>query len=179
MIRTGFTTVCSAIKLIINPPKNMTEDERNDAICKILIFGMSEVTTLALSESVESLLFTLGVPKSISDALVYPFMALMGGIIAAVILGIMQKAKNDGKKSKLHVTLIAQNNVILQAQIVQNWCVLAQGNYLLKERKEQFDETIVGIKNLMNDREKQIEAHLDETDAVLDQIQQHRRRNAW
>ena len=30
MIRAGFTTVCSAIKLLCNPPRNMTEDELYD-----------------------------------------------------------------------------------------------------------------------------------------------------
>ena len=54
----------------------------------------------------------------------------------------MQKAKSDAKKEKLHVTLIAQNNVVLQSQIIQNWCILAQGNYLLKEKSEQFEETM-------------------------------------
>lgn len=170
LIRTGFTTLCSAIKLITNPPKDMTEDERNDAICKILVFGMSELTAFALSESIENLVLTLGVPKNISDPLIYPFTAFMGGIIAAVILGVMQKVKNDGKKSKLHVTLIAQNNVILQAQIIQNWCILAQGNYLLKERAEQFDETITSKRRSMNDREKKIESGLDEIDSILNQL---------
>lgn len=152
MIRTGFTTVCSAIKLIANPPKDMTEDERNEAVCKILIFGMIEVSALALTESVANLLLTLGVPKNITDALVYPFTAFMGGIIASTILGIMQKAKNDAKKSKLHVTLIAQNNVVLQAQIIQNWCILAQGNYLLKEKVEKFNENTADMKISMNKR---------------------------
>ena len=83
----------------------MTEDERNDAICKILVFGMIEVSSLALTESITSLLQTLGLPKNITDALVYPMTALMGGIVASVILGIMQKAKSDAKKEKLELYL--------------------------------------------------------------------------
>ena len=174
MIRAGFTTVCSAIKLLCNPPRNMTEDERNDAICKILVFGMIEVSSLALTESITSLLQTLGLPKNITDALVYPMTALMGGIVASVILGIMQKAKSDAKKEKLHVTLIAQNNVVLQSQIIQNWCILAQGNYLLKEKSEQFEETMTTIESEMNKREEEIESSLNETDNILKQIRAYR-----
>ena len=174
MIRAGFTTVCSAIKLLCNPPRNMTEDERNDAICKILVFGMIEVSSLALTESITSLLQTLGLPKNITDALVYPMTALMGGIVASVILGIMQKAKSDAKKEKLHVTLIAQNNVGLQSQIIQNWCILAQGNYLLKEKSEQFEETMTTIESEMNKREEEIESSLNETDNILKQIRAYR-----
>ena len=174
MIRAGFTTVCSAIKLLCNPPRNMTEDERNDAICKILVFGMIEVSSLALTESITSLLQTLGLPKNITDALVYPMTALMGGIVASVILGIMQKAKSDSKKEKLHVTLIAQNNVVLQSQIIQNWCILAQGNYLLKEKSEQFEETMTTIESEMNKREEEIESSLNETDNILKQIRAYR-----
>lgn len=174
MIRAGFTTVCSAIKLLCNPPRNMTEDERNDAICKILVFGMIEVSSLALTESITSLLQTLGLPKNITDALVYPMTALMGGIVASVILGIMQKAKSDAKKEKLHVTLIAQNNVVLQSQIIQNWCILAQGNYLLKEKSEQFEETMTTIESEMNKREDEIESSLNETDNILKQIRAYR-----
>lgn len=174
MIRAGFTTVCSAIKLLCNPPKNMTEDERNDAICKILVFGMIEVSSLALTESITSLLQTLGLPKNITDALVYPMTALMGGIVASVILGIMQKAKSDAKKEKLHVTLIAQNNVVLQSQIIQNWCILAQGNYLLKEKSEQFEETMTTIESEMNKREDEIESSLNDTDNILKQIRAYR-----
>ena len=174
MIRAGFTTVCSAIKLLCNPPRNMTEDERNDAICKILVFGMIEVSSLALTESITSLLQTLGLPKNITDALVYPMTALMGGIVASVILGIMQKAKSDAKKEKLHVTLIAQNNVVLQSQIIQNWCILAQGNYLLKEKSEQFEETMTTIESEMNKREEEIESSLNETDNILKQIRTYR-----
>lgn len=174
MIRVGFTTVCSEIKLLCNPPKNMTEDERNDAICKILVFGMIEVSSLALTESITSLLQTLGLPKNITDALVYPMTALMGGIVASVILGIMQKAKSDAKKEKLHVTLIAQNNVVLQSQIIQNWCILAQGNYLLKEKSEQFEETMTTIESEMNKREEEIESSLNETDNILKQIRAYR-----
>ena len=175
MIRAGFTTVCSAIKLLCNPPRNMTEDERNDAICKILVFGMIEVSSLALTESITSLLQTLGLPKNITDALVYPMTALMGGIVASVILGIMQKAKSDAKKEKLHVTLIAQNNVVLQSQIIQNWCILAQGNYLLKEKSEQFEETMTTIESEMNKREEEIESSLNETDNILKQIRAYRK----
>lgn len=172
MIRAGFTTVCSAIKLLCNPPKNMTEDERNDAVCKILVFGMVEVSSLALTESITNLL--QGLPKNITDALVYPMTALMGGIVASVILGIMQKAKSDAKKEKLHVTLIAQNNVVLQSQIIQNWCILAQGNYLLKEKSEQFEETMTTIESEMNKREEEIESSLNETDNILKQIRAYR-----
>lgn len=172
MIRAGFTTVCSAIKLLCNPPRNMTEDERNDAVCKILVFGMVEVSSLALTESITNLL--QGLPKNITDALVYPITALMGGIVASVILGIMQKAKSDAKKEKLHVTLIAQNNVVLQSQIIQNWCILAQGNYLLKEKSEQFEETMTTIESEMNKREEEIESSLNETDNILKQIRAYR-----
>lgn len=172
MIRAGFTTVCSAIKLLCNPPKNMTEDERNDAVCKILVFGMVEVSSLALTESITNLL--QGLPKNITDALVYPMTALMGGIVASVILGIMQKAKSDAKKEKLHVTLIAQNNVVLQSQIIQNWCILAQGNYLLKEKSEQFEETMTTIESEMNKREEEIKSSLNETDNILKQIRAYR-----
>lgn len=172
MIRAGFTTVCSAIKLLCNPPKNMTEDERNDAVCKILVFGMVEVSSLALTESITNLL--QGLPKNITDALVYPMTALMGGIVASVILGIIQKAKSDAKKEKLHVTLIAQNNVVLQSQIIQNWCILAQGNYLLREKSEQFEETMTTIESEMNKREEQIKSSLNETDNILKQIRVYR-----
>lgn len=172
MIRAGFTTVCSAIKLLCNPPKNMTEDERNDAVCKILVFGMVEVSSLALTESITNIL--QGLPKNITDALVYPMTALMGGIVASVILGIIQKAKSDAKKEKLHVTLIAQNNVVLQSQIIQNWCILAQGNYLLKEKSEQFEETMTTIESEMNKREEEIESSLNETDNILKQIRAYR-----
>ena len=172
MIRAGFTTVCSAIKLLCNPPRNMTEDERNDAICKILVFGMVEVSSLALTESITNLL--QGLPKNITDALVYPMTALMGGIVASVILGIIQKAKSDAKKEKLHVTLIAQNNVVLQSQIIQNWCILAQGNYLLREKSEQFEETMTTIESEMNKREEQIKSSLNETDNILKQIRAYR-----
>lgn len=175
MIRAGFTTVCSAIKMLCNPPQNMTEDERNDAVCKILIFGMVEVSSIALTESVTTLLQTIGLPKNITDALVYPMTALMGGIVASVILGIMQKAKSDAKKEKLHVTLIAQNNVVLQAQIIQNWCILAQGNYLLKEKAEQFDETMTTMKSEMEEREKEIESSLNDTDEILNRLRNYRR----
>lgn len=175
MIRAGFTTVCSAIKMLCNPPKNMTEDERNDAVCKILVFGMVEVSSLALTESVTTLLQTIGLPKNITDVLVYPMTALMGGIVASVILGIMQKAKSDAKKEKLHVTLIAQNNVVLQAQIIQNWCILAQGNYLLKEKAEQFDETVTTMKSEMEEREKEIESSLNDTDEILNRLRNYRR----
>lgn len=172
MIRAGFTTVCSALKLLCNPPTNMTEDERNDAVCKILVFGMVEVSSLALTESITNLL--QGLPKNITDALVYPMTGLMGGIVASVILGIIQKAKSDAKKEKLHVTLIAQNNVVLQSQIIQNWCILAQGNYLLKEKSEQFEETMTTIESEMNKREEEIESSLNETDNILKQIRAYR-----
>ena len=175
MIRAGFTAVCSAIKILCNPPQNMTEDERNDAVCKILIFGMVEVSSIALTESVTTLLQAIGLPKNITDALVYPMTALMGGIVASVILGIMQKAKSDAKKEKLHVTLIAQNNVVLQNQIIQNWCIIAKGNYLLKERAEQFDETMTTVKSGMEEREKENETSLNETDKILSRLRNYRR----
>lgn len=170
IIRTGFTTVCSAIKLLCNPPKDMSAEERNDAVCKLLVFGITEVAAISLNECVEKLLMTLGVPENITDALVYPFTAFMGGIVAAIIIGIMQKARNDAKKSKLHVTLIAQGNVAIQAQIVQNWCILAQGEQVLKMRANDFDRRKESIEADMASRERCSEAGLDETDSILEQI---------
>lgn len=167
MIRTGLTSVCSAIKLLCNPPKEMSEEERNDSIMKILIFGMAEVSAIALNECIENLLLHFGLPKNVSEALVYPLTAFMGGIVASIILGIIQKARNDGLKSKLHVTLIAQSNVVIQSQVVQNWCLLTEGVYKLKERSESFDNTIKNVDSRLKLSAVRNEAALEEIDDIL------------
>ena len=170
MIRAGFTTVCSAIKLLCNPPKEMTEDERNEAVMQILVFGMTEVSAIALNECVENLLLTLGLPKNVTEALVYPLTAFMGGIVAAIILGIIQNARNDAKKSKLSVQLVAQNNVVLQTQITQNWCLLAEGTYKLKEKSESFDRTLRTVDSGLKERAKETEKNLDEIDTIISEL---------
>lgn len=170
MIRAGFTTVCSAIKLLCNPPKEMTEDERNEAVMQILIFGMTEVSAIALNECVENLLLTLGLPKNVTEALVYPLTAFMGGIVAAIILGIIQNARNNAKKSKLSVQLVAKKNVVLQTQITQNWCLLAEGTYKLKEKSESFDRTLKTVDSGLKERAKETEKNLDEIDSIISEL---------
>ena len=96
--------------------------------------------------------------------------------MATVILGILQKAKSNAKKEKLHVTLIAQNNVVLQAQVTQTRCILAGGNYLLKENLEQRNKQMRAIGNSIHERSNHIESDLDETDVVLDKIEAYTRR---
>lgn len=158
----------------MKPPKDMTAEERNKAVCEIFVMGATQVAAIGLTEVAGNLLMSIGIPKSISDVVVYPLMAFLGGIVGAIILGVMNSIRNNRRGAHLHMQLIAQGNVVLQGQIVQNWGILAQGNYYLAQEAMRFEQTKNQTEQTLKDGAAENERQLDATDVVIERLRRYR-----
>ncbi|MDR2534564.1 MAG: hypothetical protein LBD29_00850 [Treponema sp.] len=149
MIRAGFVSLWQAVKMLVNPPEGMDREEAHYQALKILTAGLIGAASLGLSAALEKLLQSIpglqplmmfpipaigGETRTVSDALAVTLSALAGGLLTTIVLYFMDKCRNNGKKDKLQIQLVAQSGVVVQYKIAQTWCVLDDAYHFLGEK---------------------------------------------
>jgi hypothetical protein len=149
MIRTGFVSLCQAVKMLANPPEGMDREEANYQALKILTAGLIGAASLGLSAGIEKLLQAIpGLqplmmfpipsigkePRTVSDILAVTLSALAGGLLTTIVLYFMDKCRNAGKKDKIQIQLVAQSGIVVQYKIAQTWYVMGDAYHFLGEK---------------------------------------------
>jgi hypothetical protein len=149
MIRSGFVSLCHAVKMLASPPADMDREEANYQALKILTTGLIGAASLGLSAGIEKLLQAIpGLqplmmlpipsigkePRTVSDILAVTLSALAGGLLTTIALYFMDKCRNAGKKDILQIQLVSQSGVVVQYKIAQTWCVMEEAYRFLDKK---------------------------------------------
>lgn len=183
IIRAGFVSLCQAVKMLANPPKDMPKDEVIFAALKILATGLIGAVSMGLTEGLVTLMkatpglnaiFAIPIPfsgESVGDALAVCLTAMLGGVLSTVAIYYMDKCRNESKASRLKICIMSQSGVITHLQIAKSWFVLDDAfKYSIAETKRIMEhismnnekandaikknsENIEELKNLTNEAE--------------------------
>ena len=183
IIRAGFVSLCQAVKMLANPPKDMPKDEVIFAALKILATGLIGAVSMGLTEGLVTLMkatpglnaiFAIPIPfsgESVGDALAVSLTAMLGGVLSTVAIYYMDKCRNESKASRLKICIMSQSGLITHIQIAKSWFVLDGAfKYSIAETKRTIEhismnnekandgikkssENIEELKNLTNEAE--------------------------
>lgn len=152
IIRAGFVSLCQAVKMLANPPKDMPKDEVTFAALKILATGLIGAVSMGLTEGLVTLMkatpglnaiFAIPIPfsgESVGDALAVCLTAVLGGVLSTVAIYYMDKCRNENKASKLKICIMSQSGVVTHLQIAKSWFVLDDAfKYSIAETKRTIE----------------------------------------
>ena len=185
MIRAGFVSLVKAIKMIANPPKSMSKEDARYQAVKIMTTGLIGAASLGLSASIEKFLqaipglqpimlfpipFLAG--RTVSDALAVTLSSLLGGILTTIVIYLMDKYRNEGKKAKLQIQMVYQSGVVVEYANAQSWLVL-------HDAYSFFDSAVKKGKEILQQCQNEIDKSIEKmpTDAYSDAIDRLKKLN--
>lgn len=135
IIRAGFNSLYQAIKILVNPPKDMPKDEVMREAAKVLVSGLIAATTMlgaaAMTEMLEGLcpaLKTVRLPfaenETILGAVALCLTAALGAILSTIAIYYIDKWASDSKESRLQLQIMGKSGEIVQLKTAQSWLVL-------------------------------------------------------
>lgn len=185
MIRAGFVSLCEAVKMLAHPPAGMTREEANFQAMKILTAGLIGAASLGLSAAIEKLLQSIpglqplmmfpipsfgGELRTVSDILAVTISSLVGGVISTIVLYFMDRARENAKRCKWQIQMVAQSGVVVQCQIAKTWCTLDEGYRFLYQKTEEMYHTFNDAKHTLDESSAAGENKISELDNVMEKL---------
>ncbi len=157
MIRAGFVSLIQAVKIMVNPPENMTFEEASYQAVKILVAGLIGAASLGLAAAVEKFLQAIPglqpimmfpIPflenQTVSDVLAVTLTSILAGVVTTIVIYSMDKFRNSNKNSKLRMQLVTKTGMLVEYKNIQSWFIL-KDSYIFLDKLN--DETIKKIQN--------------------------------
>ncbi|MGH2267793.1 hypothetical protein [Campylobacter taeniopygiae] len=182
IIRAGFSSLCQAVKTILNPPENISKDDIYFEASKIFITGMISSVTMLGSEMIHKFLMSipgfnaflvLPIPftgETIGDALSLCISAVSGAILSTIAIFYMDKWNNNSKIGRLQIQIVTQNNIVAQYKIAQTWFALGEAYELFDKIVETGSEKIAMLKNSLNENKSKLEKAKEKRDKVKNKL---------
>lgn len=134
IIRAGFNSLYQAIKILVNPPKDMPKDEVMREAAKVLVSGLIAATTMlgaaALGEMIKTTFPFLALPlpftegETIASAVGLCLTAALGAVLSTIAIYYIDKWASDSKESRLQLQIMGKSGEIVQLKTAQSWFVL-------------------------------------------------------
>ncbi|TLS72532.1 hypothetical protein FE246_03860 [Aliarcobacter thereius] len=168
MIRAGFVSLVQAVKIMVNPPENITKEEAVYQAAKIMIAGLIGAASLGLAAAVEKFLQAIpglqpimmfSIPflenQTVSDILAITLTSVLAGVVTTIVIYSMDKFRDNSKKSKLQIQLVRKSELIVEYRTIQSWFVLEEAYIFLDEVNDSTNQVIESTKrNLETSRQK-------------------------
>ncbi|MFX4230188.1 hypothetical protein ACOL3I_01690 [Aliarcobacter butzleri] len=168
MIRAGFVSLVQAVKIMVNPPENITKEEAIYQAAKIMIAGLIGAASLGLAAAVEKFLQAIPglqpimmfpIPflenQTVSDILAVTLTSVLAGVVTTIIIYSMDKFRDNRRKSKLQIQLVKKSGLVVEYRIIQSWFVLEEAYIFLDEVNDLTNQVIESTKqNLETSRQK-------------------------
>ena len=159
MIRAGFVSLVQAIKIMVNPPENMTKDEAIYQASKIMIAGLIGAASLGLAAVVEKFLQAIPglqpimmfpIPflenQTVSDVLAVTLTSVLAGVLTTIVIYSMDKFKDNSRKATLQIQLVRKNGLIVEYKTIQSWFVLKDAYIFLEHLNDETNKVIENTK---------------------------------
>lgn len=143
IIRAGFSSICTAIRIIADPPSDIDKDDVMYEASKILITGIISATSLGLSESIGKFLLTVpglniilnlplhedeetGEITTLAEPTSIVLTSIIGGIMSTIAVYYMDRCRRDAKNSKIQIQLMTKGGEIVHIKSTQAWFILGE-----------------------------------------------------
>lgn len=167
IIRAGFGSLYQAVKILVNPPKDMPKEDVMYEALKVLTAGIIGGLSLGFSEGISKLLNAIpplvpilnfpvpfgyidadGNPlTTMGDVLSTTIAAIAGGLLTTIALYYMDKYNNQSKTDKLQIQIMTQGGVVVQYKIAQSWFVLSDSWETFAKNGKETIETLENSRN--------------------------------
>lgn len=184
IIRAGFVSLCQAVKILANPPKDMPRDEVNYQALKILITGLIGALSLGLAEGIEKLLYSVPglnalmsfpvplINETVGAILSTTLSALIGGLLSTIALYYMDKWRSGDKESRLKLQIMTKSGEIVQYKVAQSWFVLKDAYEYLAYVSADTSRKISATKNEIWEAQEKTQNSLNELDSAMQELRQ-------
>ena len=174
MIRAGFVSLVQAVKIMVNPPENMTFEEASYQAAKIMITGLIGAASLGLAAAVEKFLQAIPglqpimmfpIPflenQTVSDVLAVTLTSVLAGVLTTIVIYSMDKFKDNNKKSTLQIQLVRKSGLVVEYKTIQSWFVLKDAYMFLDKVNDEAIEKIKNTEEQLNNSKKEIKNSRD------------------
>lgn len=174
MIRAGFVSLVQAVKIMVNPPENMTFEEASYQAAKIMIAGLIGAASLGLAAAVEKFLQAIPglqpimmfpIPflenQTVSDILAVTLTSVLAGVLTTIVIYSMDKFKDNNKKSTLQIQLVRKSGLVVEYKTIQSWFVLKDAYMFLDKVNDEAIEKIKNTEEQLNNSKKEIKNSRD------------------
>ena len=174
MIRAGFVSLVQAVKIMVNPPENMTFEEASYQAAKIMITGLIGAASLGLAAAVEKFLQAIPglqpimmfpIPflenQTVSDVLAVTLTSVLAGVLTTIVIYSMDKFKDNNKKSTLQIQLVRKSGLVVEYKTIQSWFVLKDAYMFLDKVNDETIEKIKNTEEQLNNSKKEIKNSRD------------------
>ena len=174
MIRAGFVSLVQAVKIMVNPPENMTFEEASYQAAKIMIAGLIGAASLGLAAAVEKFLQAIPglqpimmfpIPflenQTVSDILAVTLTSVLAGVVTTIVIYSMDKFRENSRKSKLQIQLVRKSGMVVEYKNIQSWFVLKDAYMFLDKVNDETIEKIKNTEEQLNNSKKEIKNSRD------------------
>lgn len=185
MIRAGFVSLVQAVKIMVNPPENMTFEEASYQAAKIMIAGLIGAASLGLAAAVEKFLQAIPglqpimmfpIPflenQTVSDILAVTLTSVLAGVVTTIVIYSMDKFRNSNKNSKLRMQLVTKTGMLVEYKNIQSWFVLQEAYLFLDTSTDNINKMIKNTSNNLNNSRIEVESSREELDNSLLKLKQ-------
>lgn len=182
IIRAGFTSLYQAVKIIVNPPKDMPKEDVMFEASKVFVAGLIGAITMLSSESIKTWLLSipglnvvLGLPipltnETIGDALSLCVSAVMGAVLSTIAIYYMDQYASKEKERRIQIQIMAQGGVVVQYQIAQSWfCLYDAYAYFGRAVQESIETLQESDRRIMQSGERAQES-IDDLHNAMDRL---------
>ena len=185
MIRAGFVSLCQAVKIMVNKPQGMTQDDANFEAAKLLTAGMIGALSLGLSAAIEKFLQSipglqpvmmfpipsLGKEKrTVSDVIAVSLSAVAGGLVSTIVLYFMDQSRGKSKKDKLQVQMVTTSGVVVDCKVAQSWFVINDAYDFLKQNVIEGIKTLQKASDEIEESSEMVKQANDERENAMDKL---------
>ena len=135
IIRAGFTSLYQAVKILVNPPKDMPKEDVMREAAKVLVTGLISATTMlgaaALTEMLEGIcpaLKAIRLPfaenETILGATALCLTAALGAVLSTIAIYYIDKWASESKEGRLQLQIMGKSGEIVQLKVAQSYLVL-------------------------------------------------------
>lgn len=182
VIRAGFASLVQAIKILVNPPKDMPKEDVAYEALKVLVAGIIGALSLGLTEGIAELLSKipplaaiLGLPipivgGTLGDAISITLSAIVGGLLTTIALYYMDKWRSQSKEDRLQIQIMTKSGEIVQYKIAQTWFVLKDGYQAVMSIANHTQESLLKTQSIITQSGLEAKNALDETDVKIAEL---------
>ena len=199
MIREGISSLWRAIKLLLNPPENMSAMDLAREVTKIVVASITVAVGLLMEESIKAFILSIPILAPIGDVLALGLTAIATGLLSSLLIysvdRLFDALQSKGTKlleameanAQAQVEVIGRLAGLIEQQVVTSKLYAASAAEYRMMQKEMtlivsnYDSTLRAAKSTSNHRsatigmiESQIEAERNfqlELDALLNRME--------
>lgn len=182
IIRAGFTSLYQAIKIIVNPPKDMPKEDVMFEASKVFVAGLIGAVAMLSSEAIKTWLLSipglnavliLPIPftsETIGDALSLCVSAAMGAILSTIAIYYMDKYASKEKESRIQIQIMAQSGVVVQYNIAQTWFCLYDAYAYFNKAVQESRQTLQEASTQITQSSKKAQEAINETKSATNEL---------